>query len=209
MSRATRSSRAAARRITPLLVLLACALPAGSAQAAAYHDHDNLAQATIEQDGGRAFDFAWSISKQRGGTVDQSNKAHAAGRCTECEATAIAFQIVLVSGAPSKVAPTNEGVALNLECPRCEVFAAARQFVRVYEKPVRLTVAGRRELADVRNTLQALEAQDPPIDQLYLAVEAQEARVRQVLNTELVSRSDPSEEADVIDAQLAQDTDQG
>ena len=199
-------SRGVRRGAAALLTVLACALPAGGAQAA---PHDNLAQATIEQDGGRAFDFAWSISRQRGGTVDQSNKAHAAGRCTGCEGTAIAFQIVLVSGAPSKVAPTNEGVALNLECPRCEVFAAARQFVRVYEKPVRLTVAGRRELADVRATLQALEAQDPPIDQLYQAVEAQEARVRQVLNTELVSRSDPSQEADEIDAQLAQDTDQG
>ena len=202
-------TRTARRYAVAALTVLACALPAGSAQAAAYHDHDNIAQATIEQDGGRAFDVAWSISKQRGGTVDQSNKAHAAGRCIECEATAIAFQIVLVSGAPSRVAPTNESVAVNLECPRCEVFAAARQFVRVVDKPVRITIAGRRELADVRDTLQALEAQDPPIDQLYLAVEAQEARVRQVLNTELVSRSDPSEEADVIDAQLAQDTDQG
>jgi hypothetical protein len=202
-------TRTVRRCAVATVAVLACALPTGSAQAAAYKDHDNVAQATIEQDDGRAFDFAWSISKQRGGTVDQSNKAHAAGRCTECEATAIAFQIVLVSGAPSKVAPTNESVALNLECPRCEVFAAARQFVRVYEKPVRLTVAGRRELADVRDRLQALEAQDPPIDQLYLAVEAQEARVRQVLNTELVSRSDPSQEADEIDAQLAQDTDQG
>lgn len=202
-------SRTVRRGAAALLTVLACALPAGSAQAAAYHDHDNIAQATIEQDAGRAFDFAWSISRQRGGTVDQSNKAHAAGRCTECEATAIAFQIVLVSGAPSTVAPTNEGVALNLECTRCEVFAAARQFVRVVKRPVRITVAGRRELDDVRATLQALETQDPPIDQLYQTVEAQEARVRHVLNTELVSRSDPSEEADVIDAQLAQDTDQG
>ena len=202
-------TRTARRCAVAALTVLACALPAGSAQAAAYHDHDNIAQATIEQDSGRAFDFAWSISKQRGGTVDQSNKAHAAGRCNGCEATAIAFQIVLVSGAPSKVAPTNEGVALADQCPSCEIFAAARQFVRVVDKPVRITIAGRRELADVRATLQALEAQDPPIDQLYLAVEAQEARVRQVLNTELVSRSDTSEEADVIDAQLAQDTDQG
>ena len=202
MTRTTRRCAAAA------LTVLACALP-GSAQAAVYNDYDNIAQATIEQDGGRAFDFAWSISRQRGGTVEQSNKAHAAGRCTDCEATAIAFQIVLVSGAPSKVAPTNEGVALAIECPSCEVVAEARQFVRVYKEPVRITIAGRRELADVRATLQALEAQDPPIDQLHLAIEAQEARVRQVLNTELVSRSDPSEEADVIDAQLAQDTDQG
>jgi putative peptide zinc metalloprotease protein len=199
-------TRGVRRGAAALLTVLACALPAGSAQAA---HRENIAQATIEQDAGRAFDMAWDISRQRGGVVDHANKAHAAGRCTGCEATAIAFQIVLVSGAPSRVAPTNEAVALNLECPNCEVVAEARQFVRVLDQPVRLTGAGRRELADVRATLRALEAQDPPIDQLHQAVESQEARVRQVLNTELVLRSDPSEEADVIDAQLAQDADQG
>lgn len=198
-------TRTARRSATALLAVLACALPAGSAQAA---HHDNIAQATIEQDGGRAFDFAWDVSTQRGGVVDQSNKAHAAARCTGCEATAIAFQIVIATRA-NKVAPTNEAVALNLECTECEVAAEARQFVRVVDAPVRLTGAGRRQLADVRSSLRALEAQDLPIDQLHQAVETQEARVRQVLNTELVLRSDPSQDADVVDAQLAQDADQG
>jgi hypothetical protein len=199
-------TRGVRRSAAALLTIIACALPAGGAQAS---NGENLAQATIEQDGGRAFDFAWDISTQRGGVVDQANKAHAAARCTECEATAIAFQIVLVSGAPSTVAPTNEAVALNLECTRCEVVAEARQFVRVVDAPVRVTRAGRQELADVRRTLRDLEAQDPPIDQLHQAVEAQEARVRQVLATELVLKRDPSQDADVIDAQLAQDADQG
>ena len=200
MTRAIRSS------LLLLLAILACALPAGSAQAA---HRENTAQATIEQDNGRAFDFAWDVSHQRGGVVDHANKAHAAGRCTDCEATAIAFQIVLVSGAPSTVAPTNEAVALNLECTRCEVVAEARQFVRVMPDPVRFTNEGRTELSDVRRDLAALESQDPPIDQLHQAVETQEARVREVLATELVVRSHPSEEADVIDAELAQDADQG
>ena len=136
MTRAQRSGAAA------VLAVLACALPAGSAQAATV---ENLAQATIEQDGGRAFDFAWDIAKQRGGVVDHANKAHAAARCMGCEATAIAFQIVLVSGSPSSVAPTNEAVALNLECTQCEVVAEARQFVRVVDARVRITGAGRRE----------------------------------------------------------------
>ena len=200
MTRAIRSS------LLLLLAILACALPAGSAQAA---HRENIAQATIEQDGGRAFDFAWDISHQRGGVVDHANKAHAAARCTDCEATAIAFQIVLVSGAPSTVAPTNEAVALNLECTRCEAVAEARQFVRVLDAPARLTGAGRRELRGVRADLGALEAADLPIDQLHQAVEQQEARVREVLNTELVLRSHPSKEADTLDAQLAQDADQG
>ena len=199
MTRLTRRYAAA------LLTVLACALPAGGAQAST---GENLAQATIEQDGGRAFDFAWDVSSQRGGVVDQANKAHAAARCTDCEATAIAFQIVIASKA-NTVAPTNEAVALNLECTRCEVVAEARQFVRVVDAPVRLTGAGRAELKEVRRELRALEALDPPIDQLHQAVEAQEARVKEILNTELVLRSDPSQEADVIDSELAQDADQG
>jgi len=198
-------TRAARRGAAALLTVLACALPAGGAQAST---GENLAQATIEQDGGRAFDFAWDVSSQRGGVVDQANKAHAAARCTDCEATAIAFQIVIASKA-NTVAPTNEAVALNLECTRCEVVAEARQFVRVVDAPVRLTGAGRAELKEVRRELRALEALDPPIDQPHQAVEAQEARVKEILSTELVLRSDPSQEADVIDSELAQDADQG
>ena len=199
-------TRVARIHIAAILAILACALPAGSAQAA---HRDNIAQATIEQDGGRAFDFAWDISHQRGGVVDETNRARAAARCTDCEATAIAFQIVLVSGSPTSSAPINEAVALNLECTRCQVVAEARQFVRVVDAPVRLTGAGRAELRDVRKDLSALEASDPPIDQLHQAVETEEARVRHVLDTELVLRSDPSERADVLDRQLAQDADQG
>jgi len=198
-------SHGARRGAAALLTVLACALPAGGAQAST---GENLAQATIEQDGGRAFDFAWDVSSQRGGVVDQANEAHAAARCTDCEATAIAFQIVIASKA-NTVAPTNEAVALNLECTRCEVVAEARQFVRVVDAPVRLTGAGRAELKEVRRELRALEALDPPIDRLHQAVEAQEARVKEILNTELVLRSDPSQEADVIDSELAQDADQG
>ena len=61
----------------------------------------------------------------------------------------------------------------------------------------------------MRADLGALEAADLPIDQLHQAVEQQEARVKEVLNTELVLRANPSEEADALDAQLAQDADQG
>ena len=202
MSRAKRSSKTAAARTTTLLVLLACALPAGSAQAAA--PTENVATATIEQDGGRAFDFAWDLAKQRGGVVDHLNAANAAARCTHCEAAAIAFQIVIASDAEG-VAPVNQAVALNQACTECEVVAEARQFVRVVDAPVKLTGRGRAELADVRRDLADLEAQDPPIDQLHQAVELQEARVREILGRELVDKSNPASDADVLDAGVAQD----
>jgi putative peptide zinc metalloprotease protein len=188
------------------VIAVACALPVGSAQAAA---PDNIATAIIEQDGGEAFDFAWDVSRQYGGVVDQLNSAEAAARCTGCSATAIAFQVLIVSGAPSSVAPINKAVALNQGCTECVAVAEARQFVRVTEAPARLTAAGRAVLRDVRMNLDVLEEQDLPVDQLHQVVERQEARVREVLNTEMVTKADPTEEADVVDGWTTQDAELG
>jgi len=199
-------TRATHRVATAILVTIACALPAGSAQAAI---HDNVANATIEQDDGRAFDFSWDVGTQRGGVVDAFNSARAAARCVRCKATAIAFQIVLVSGTPSGSAPINEAVALNQGCTECTAVAEARQFVRVVDSPATVSRGGRAELADVRQDLRALELQDLPIDQLHAAVEEQEARVRAVLADALVLKADSGTEADVLDRWLVQDSDLG
>ena len=194
------------KTVTALTAVVACALPSGAQAATAGH-HDNIATATNQTDATHVSDFAWGISRQRGGDlVDQLNSARAQATCTDCGATAIAFQIVLVSGSPSKVIPVNEAVAINDRCTRCETAAEARQFVRVVDQRVRITGKGRRELADVRNELRVLSNQDLPLDQLHQAVEAQEARVREVLSSDLVTASDPQEDADVTDAKLLQDT---
>jgi putative peptide zinc metalloprotease protein len=191
------------RWIALAALLLACALP-GGAQAAA--STQNVATATTEQDDSRVFDLAWDVDKQRGGVVDHFNSAEAAARCVRCRATAIAFQIVIVSGAPQTAAPINQAVALNHECTECVVVAEARQFVRVVDQPAKLTGAGRTVLADVQRDLLALQAQDPPLDQLHQAVEQQEARVRHVLNTELVLKADRGEEPEVLDGLVAQES---
>ena len=188
------------------LLVLACVLPTGSAQAASA---ENVAEAVVTQDQGQAFDFAWDIERQRGGTVEQVNRAEARASCTGCEATAIAFQIVLAWGRPNPVAPQNLAVAVNENCTGCVAAAHARQFVRVLDAPSRLTGAGRSELADVRNELRALEQQDLPPDQLYAAVEEQEARVMDVLDDELVLKAEPDEEPEVIDQELQQRVDVG
>jgi putative peptide zinc metalloprotease protein len=198
---------ALSRRWAALLLTVAgCALPTGSALAAT--STDNSATAIIEVDHGRAFDFAWNVSRQRSDAdVTNWNSATAKGRCVECRATAIAFQIVLVSGSPSVVVPRNTAEALNFECTNCTVAAEARQFVRVVEDPVRFTGEGRAILADVRQRLRALEAQDLPVDQVHAVVEAQEARVRAALANQLVLASDPSEETDVLERRTLQAAD--
>jgi putative peptide zinc metalloprotease protein len=192
-----------------ILLVLACALLPGSAPAADIRHKDNVATAITEQDDSRVFDFAWHISKQRGGVVDHLNSAYARATCTRCGATAIAFQIVIASGAPSTTAPRNLAEAYNVECTECVVAAHARQFVRVVESPVKITGAGRAELASVRRALRALEGQDLSFAQVYEAVEAQEARVRSVLGNELVLKSDPDTEAEVLERQLFEAADIG
>ena len=169
--------------------MLACAAPLGVAQAQdKQRKQDNIAVATTEQDGGNAFDFAWSVRRERGDVVDNKNVANAAARCTDCRATSIAFQIVLARGNPSQVTPHNQAVAINDACTRCVVYAGARQFVRVVpEGGARFTGEGRSTLSDVRNDLRALEGQDLTYEELHAAVEEQEARVLQVLVEEVVT----------------------
>ena len=192
------------------LLTLACVLPAGSAQAASAGHHDNIASAVNETDATQVDDFAWGISRQRGvDVVDQLNAARATSRCTDCGSTAIAFQIVLVSGSPRTVIPRHEAIAVNDQCTRCQTAAEARQFVRVVDQRVKFTGQGVRELADIRNDLRALTYENLPLAELHQAVETEEGRVRTVLNDELVTVADPHQDADVLDAKLLQDTDAG
>jgi putative peptide zinc metalloprotease protein len=183
------------RRAIAAATLLACAAPFGVAQAqdaateSQTRKQDNIAVATTEQDGTRAFDFAWSLRRQRGGVVDHRNIANAAARCSDCRATAIAFQVVLATGSPSPVTPRNQAVAINDQCTRCVVYAGARQFVRVVAGEARFTGKGLATLFDVRRDLRALEGQDLGVAALTAAVEAQEARVVQVLTDEVVTSS--------------------
>ena len=180
------------RRVAAGVALLACALPLGVAQAqddGHAREKDNIAVATTQVDGSRVFDFSWSLRRQRGGVVDHRNIANAAARCTNCRATAIAFQIVLASGSPSEITPYNQSLAINHECTNCVVYAGARQFVRVTSGYADFTDEGRAILNDVRNDLRALEEQDLGVDALIAEVEKQEARVLNVLTKEVVTTS--------------------
>ena len=187
-----------------LLLTLACASPAGAQ--AGPPGRDNVATATTETDGSRTSDFAWDVTRQRGGDVEELNSATATAHCVDCGATAIAFQVVLASGADT-VAPRNLAVALNDRCTRCVVVAEARQFVRVFDRPVKLTAAGREELASVRQDLRGLAGGDLSPGALHDAVEQDAARVQAVLDSDVVPQSDPGGRARVLTARQLRATD--
>ena len=183
---------------------IACVLPFGSAQATP--DTENVASAVNQVDGTQVHAFAWDVDKRRGDEpVDHLNRAFAHASCTGCGATAIAFQVVLVSGNPSKVTHANEAISINEECTNCVNSAHARQFVRVLQQPFRITGDGRATLSSVREELEA--AQFLPVAEQYAVVEAQEARVRQVVNEELVVKGTAGKEPDVLARRFFQATD--
>jgi putative peptide zinc metalloprotease protein len=174
------------RRFLVALAVAACAVP-GAAIAEEVRTQDNIAVAVTETDGAREFDFSWEVIRQRRGDVDSRNIANAAARCTDCRATAIAFQVVLAWGNDiGAVIPRNQAVAINDQCTRCVVYAGARQFVRLVDEPARFTDAGREVLADVRDKLRAIEYADLSVDEQIAIVEAQEARVLKVITEEVV-----------------------
>ena len=177
------------RRRRPLLVALAvaaCAVPGAAAIGQEVRTQDNVAVAVTETNGDRAFDFSWEVIRQKRGDVDSRNVANAAARCTDCRATAIAFQIILAWGDVGAIVPRNQAVAINDQCTSCVVYAGARQFVRVVDEPAQFSEEGREVLADVRNKLRAIESADLTVDEQIAIIEAQEARVVRVLTEEVV-----------------------
>jgi hypothetical protein len=177
------------RRIVGITCLvIACAAPTGVAHADEDETRveDNVATAVIEQDAGRAFDFAWEIRREFGGIIDHVNAARAAARCTACDAEAIAFQIVLVTGWPTTLTPHNVAIAITDQCSGCQVYAGARQFVRVLSEQARFTGAGIATIEDVREDLEALEYANLDPLELQAEVDRQENRVLNVLLHELV-----------------------
>ena len=173
------------RRLLVALAVAACAVP-GAAIGEEIRTQDNIAVAATETDAAREFDFSWEVIRQRRGDVDSRNIANAAARCTDCRATAIAFQVVLAWGDVGAVTARNQAVAINDQCTSCVVYAGARQFVRVVDEPARFTDAGREVLADVRDKLRAIQYGDLSVDEQIAIVEAQEARVLRVILEEVV-----------------------
>lgn len=148
---------------------------------------DNVSTATNRTNDTRVSDFDFSIERQRGGVVDNRNQADAYSSCIRCGATAIAFQIVLVSGKPSEVRPVNVATAVNENCQECQTYAGARQFVRVTPKPVKLTEDGEEEVESIRSALRKLSRSMLPALEIAPKVDAQANRLKSVLSSELVT----------------------
>jgi putative peptide zinc metalloprotease protein len=182
------------RRLTFFLLALLVALATGFARpdfARADEDDDggrsgdNAAIAINTKSGSSLFKFAFSIRQVAGDVVDHTNAAIAYSSCESCKTTAIAIQIVLVSGSPSVVTPQNVAVALNENCTLCETFAGAYQIVLGTGGPVEFTGEGRRRIAEIKRDIRRLRKEDLSPPELKARLDTLVADLKDVLATEL------------------------
>lgn len=149
---------------------------------------DNGAQAINQKDGSSIFDLAFEVRRVSSGVVDQTNSAVAYSSCESCQTVAIAFQIVLVSGSPDTVAPTNLAVAINEECTTCQTIALAYQFVFGTGQPLEFTKEGRERLKEIRKGLKALGEEGLTPDEIRAGAQQLADEVRLLLSTGLAPK---------------------
>jgi hypothetical protein len=126
--------------------------------------------------------FALAQSDHQAVTVVNTARAFSHD-CDGCQATAVAFQVVLASGATTLVL-TNTATAVNLDCVSCTTVAIAEQWVADdVGGSIELTPAGQVELGQVHAELVALTGQPGALTGQVLALASQ---VSLILDQELV-----------------------
>jgi putative peptide zinc metalloprotease protein len=129
---------------------------------------DNQALAVNTQDGSSVFDSALALVwVTDGGPVDQTNEAYALASCTNCETTAVSFQVIIVIGYAQVVTPENAAVAVNYLCAECLTQALAIQTIAMLDTmPDEQTLASLStlwgELEQLSDSFQLL-----PFDDVY------------------------------------------
>jgi putative peptide zinc metalloprotease protein len=184
------------KRTAIILAAVLCGLTLAAVNPASARAQDNAAVAINTKDGTSIFRVAFKIARVNKEIVDNSNAAASWASCTDCQAIAAAFQIVLIFSDPDVVTPSNIALAVNWECTACVAFASAYQWVLTTDGPVHFTPEGNQLLAEVRKRLHELAQMDElTLEQLVAELEALAEIIRTVLENEMVSAGPPPEPA--------------
>ena len=146
---------------------------------------DNVAAAVNTTDGKTVYAISLKIVQTDADTVDAVNAAVAVASCSDCQTVAIALEALLIVGEPTTFEPTNLALALNSGCTSCETLASAYQHIVQNDTRVRISGAGRREIAAIRSELQSLRNSGLDIFTIQQRVEEAAARFIAVLENEV------------------------
>jgi hypothetical protein len=98
---------------------------------------------------------------------------------------------VLVYGDPTVFAPENVALAYNENCSNCATLAAAYQEVVQTSDLVRITGAGRQQIATIRHDLESIRHDDLSLAEIDARVSADAAKLLQVLRDDVVPVGHP------------------
>ena len=146
---------------------------------------DNVAAAVNTTDGKTVYAISLKIVQTDADTIDATNAAVAVASCADCQTVSIALEGVLIIGEPSNFEPTNIALALNSDCTSCQTLASAYQHFVQNDTRVRISGAGRREIAEVRAGLQSLRTSGLDVIAVQAKVDEYAARLIRVLETEV------------------------
>lgn len=154
---------------------------------------DNVAAAVNTTDGKTVYAISLKIVQTFSDTIDATNAAVAVASCEDCQTVAIALEGVLVIGDPATFDPTNLALAMNTGCTRCQTLASAYQHVVQNDTRVRISGAGRREIAAIRAELQSLRTSGLDIVTIQARVDDAAARFIRVLENEVYPIGRPAD----------------
>lgn len=153
---------------------------------------DNVAIATNTKDGSSVYAISLKIVQTHADIVDPVNAAVAVSNCSDCQTVSIALEGVLVAGDPAVLQPDNIAQALNVGCTNCDTLAKAAQIIVGNDTRVRITGAGRREIASVRSELQQLRTSGLDILTIKQRVDEYAGRLLAVLQNEVLPIGRPA-----------------
>jgi len=120
--------------------------------------YNNVAQASSMQNGHTAFTVKFQLDQSFARRLNASNSANVVTvACSDCDADAIAFQIVYV--AKSNLVALNASNTTNEQsflCIRCDELAEAYQFIVATGSPTPLSTSQVQQLDAIRSQLEAL-----------------------------------------------------
>lgn len=153
---------------------------------------DSAAVATNTVDSRTVYAISLKIVQTDSSTVDATNAAVASASCTDCQTVAISMEAVLVIGSPTTFDPTNLALAINTNCTNCQTLASAYQNIVQNNTRVRISGAGRQEIAAIRRDLESLRTSGLDIVAVQQRVNEDAGRFLAVLQNEIYPVGPPS-----------------
>ena len=199
------------RRLTALCAValgLLAGVPAAADTLPQGGGANNVVVVKTTTDGAQPVRAHTQIAHAGGPNVQSSNIAVAtATGCTGCDSTAVAVQVLFVTGSPQLFAPKNAAAAVNSGCNSCGSFAYAWQYVVQVDGPAQLSPDGRRQANTLEQQIDDAAASVPPTSldndlALQAKLDALTSQLREVIDGEIQQGNVKAESAPKMHAHV-------